>query len=856
MMKNIVGYIAKFLPLGLFVLALFIVHHELKAHEFSDLLKTLSVVSPITLLIAFGLMLVNYIILSGYDWLALRYTGHQNEVPLSKILMTSFIGYGLSNNTGHAWASGGSIRYKFYSAFKIPGWDIAKISLFLALTYVVGVVTLGFIGVLILPSDLRGALENPNVILLMTVLCGGFLFVYWACVLFRRKPFSIKNVEISLPSPKMALGQTFISCLDLVFSSLVLWVFVKDIPNMGFEIFLIIFVVAQVFGLVSQVPGGLGVFEGAFIWLTGPLFGDVHPQILSALIYYRVIYYFVPLALAGALLVFHELYASRHKLKKAGDTFSNIMSSTVPHVLSILLFFSGGVLLLSGATPSIPENIEWLRDILPLPVIEFSHLIGSVVGILLLFLARGVRLRLDAAWYGSLILLALGIGASFLKGFDWQEASILSFMFLGLWSSKRYFYRQSSLMQVSLDPSWIMMIAVIVIGATWIGFFSFQNVNYSDDLWWQFSYKNDASRFLRSLIVIAVTLMAVVMMKLLSVSRPKLENKASTQDLIDVLPIIQASNHSEDYLALLGDKRIFWSSDKTAFIAYGVSSKYWIAMGDPVGDKKAFEELLWSFKEEADRYGSKAVFYQVNEDYLALYLDVGFVMLKMGEVARISLFDFDLIGKKRENMRGATNKLSKVGFTFEVIDQEQVRANLTRIREISDLWIARKNTNEKGFSLGFFEEEYICKTRMAIVKDESGIIVAFANLWELDSKQELSLDLMRYDPETPHGIMDYLFAQLMLWGRVEGYQWFCLGTAPLSGLERRPLAPLWHKIGATVFDRGEDFYNFEGLYKYKAKFEPEWSSRYLAVPPGLSAPMVLIRTASLISGGFKEVFTK
>jgi phosphatidylglycerol lysyltransferase len=64
-------------------------------------------------------------------------------VPLRRILLTSFIGYGISNNTGHAWASGGSVRYRFYSDAGVPGRDIAKISLFLALTFLVGVVTLG-----------------------------------------------------------------------------------------------------------------------------------------------------------------------------------------------------------------------------------------------------------------------------------------------------------------------------------------------------------------------------------------------------------------------------------------------------------------------------------------------------------------------------------------------------------------------------------------------------------------------------------------------------------------------------------------------------------------------------------------
>jgi phosphatidylglycerol lysyltransferase len=96
----------------------------------------------------------------------------------------------------------------------------------------------------------------------------------------------------------------------------------------------------------------------------------------------------------------------------------------------------------------------------------------------------------------------------------------------------------------------------------------------------------------------------------------------------------------------------------------------------------------------------------------------------------------------------------------------------------------------------------------------------------------------------------------MLWGRDQGYQFFTLGMAPLSGLESRSFAPLWHRIGAVVFRHGEHFYNFEGLREYKEKFNPAWEPRYLACPGGLALPRILLNIASLISGGIKGVVSK
>jgi phosphatidylglycerol lysyltransferase len=104
--------------------------------------------------------------------------------------------------------------------------------------------------------------------------------------------------------------------------------------------------------------------------------------------------------------------------------------------------------------------------------------------------------------------------------------------------------------------------------------------------------------------------------------------------------------------------------------------------------------------------------------------------------------------------------------------------------------------------------------------------------------------------------MDYLFVELMMWGRSRGYRWFSLGMAPLSGLEDHPLAPLWHRVGVFVFRHGEHFYNFEGLRRYKEKFDPVWEPRYLACTGGLAATRALLDIGRLIGGGVKGIVAK
>ena len=241
---------------------------------------------------------------------------------------------------------------------------------------------------------------------------------------------------------------------------------------------------------------------------------------------------------------------------------------------------------------------------------------------------------------------------------------------------------------------------------------------------------------------------------------------------------------------------------------------------------------------------------------LPYYLDLGLSLFKLGEEARVSLPSFSLQGKQHDAQRNRRNKFVKMGYQFEILSGQALELAMPSLRRISDAWMQNKQVREKGFSLGFFDETYLKHTDVAVIKDEAGNLVAFANLWQTANLEELSIDLMRYDPNAPKGIMDFLFSELMLWGKAENYQWFSMGLAPLAGLEKFPLAPLWHKIGATLFDLGDQFYNFKGLHEYKAKYTPNWQPRYLAAPGGLTVPVIMVIITCLISGGWQGIFTK
>src|SRR5262249_24888331 len=172
-----------------------------------------------------------------------------------------------------------------------------------------------------------------------------------------------------------------------------------------------------------------------------------------------------------------------------------------------------------------------------------------------------------------------------------------------------------------------------------------------------------------------------------------------------------------------------------------------------------------------------------------------------------------------------------------------------------DAWLGLKNTREKGFSLGFFAPDYLVRLPLAVVRRDQAVI-GFTNLLPGAEREELSCDLMRYLPGAHPSLMEFLFVELFLWGRAQGFRWFNLGMAPFSGLEAHALSPLWNRIGAVLFRYGEDFYNFQGLRRWKEKFDPVWQPRYLASPGGVVLPRVLANVAALISGGMKGIVTR
>lgn len=843
------GAIARWLGpvLGILVLsvALWFLHRELNALSPEAIVRQIRSVSWMTLFAAFTCTAGSYTVLTLYDILALRYLNR--EIPILSAAVTAFMAFAVGHNVGLGALSGGTVRYRMYSLLGLSSSDIARVIVFVAMTFFLGGSLLLGVAISLMPAEKSAIIHLPSPVLHIT---GGILvmlpLVYVATTLFLRRPFELGNWQVRPPRLSISLGQLAVSMADLVLACATLYVLLAPHLEMGPVSFLGVYLLAVGAGIISSLPGGLGVFEAV-------LFAAL-PQVdrgilLATILLYRLLYYVVPLVLALLLLSGHELHLHRHLLRRTTTVALTWVAGIAPQLAGMAVFLAGVVLLVSGATPAVTSRLSFIAEAIPLPLLELSHLSGSVVGVALLVLAGGLYQRLHGAYLGAMALLGVGSMLSLLKGLDYEEATLLLVVMFLLWLCREEFYRVRGLLSQTFSLRWGTAIVVVLIAIVWTGIVSFRHVEYSDELWWQFARDAQAPRMLRASLVASVTALAFGLLKLLRTSpiRPPGGNDSDPRQLDLVLA---SARDPAANLARLGDKRFLWSADGSAFIMYQVSGRSWIAMGEPVGPQEKHEELAWSFREMVDRYGGRPVFYQVSDTSLPLYVDMGLALAKLGEDGRVDLSRFSLEGSRYGELRRARNKAIREGARFEVVPRHRLAAITVDLRAVSDEWLADRGVAEKGFSLGAFSEAYIEQFDCAIVRVGS-CIVAFANLWPAPAGGELSIDLMRHTGKSPHGIMDYLFTELMLWGQAQNYRWFSLGMAPLSGLEQRSLAPLWHKLGHMVFTHGEYFYNFEGLRQYKEKFDPEWRPRYIACPGGLvNLPRALIDTAHLISGSW------
>ncbi|MFY1019287.1 bifunctional lysylphosphatidylglycerol flippase/synthetase MprF [Ectopseudomonas khazarica] len=841
--RHLIGLGLSLLLFGLALLACWHLVREINPDQVRD---SLAAVPPRALFAAMLATVLGFLLMLAYEWSASRYA--DVRLPASTLALGGFCAFAIGNAVGLSALSGGSVRYRLYTRNGLGAGDVARMSLFASLSLGISLPILAALAALFDLADASAALRLPAPLLALLAVAVLLTALALVLLLARKRlverpapgcwQVDLGRFSLRLPGVRMSLVQLLISSLDVLIAASVLYCLLPEAPP--FSSFVLIYMLALAAGVLSHVPGGVGVFEAV---LLAAFSSRIDPAgLVAAMLLYRLLYVLLPLLAAGLLLLAVEarrLWFPRQVARVA----SNL---AVP-LLALLVFCAGAVLLFSGVTPTMDEHLEALGFLMPPPLIAASHLAASLVGTLCLLLAQGLRRRLSAAWVLTLVLLCLGVVLSLLKGFDWPEALVLAAIAGVLALFRREFYRPSRLLDMPASGLALAATSGVIAASVWLLLFVYQDVAYSHQLWWQFELDGNAPRGLRAALGSALVLLAVGLTWLLRATPPSIR-LPDGEALARARTIVEASRQPEGGLALSGDKALLFHPDGQAFLMYARRGRSLVALFDPIGPPAARAELIWQFRDLCDRHHARPVFYQVRAENLPGYIDIGLTALKLGEEALVDLHTFDLAsnGKEMKALRYTWNRGQRDGLSLEL--HAPGAAPLDALQGISAAWLAGKQVREKGFSLGRFSPEYLAHFRVAVVRFE-GRAVAFANLLECQTRAVASLDLMRVLPDAPKSTMEFLMLGLIQQFQGEGYARFSLGMVPLAGLQTRKGAPLPLRLGALVFDRGESFYNFQGLRRFKDKFLPQWEPRYLAVPAGLDPWVALADTAALIAGG-------
>ncbi len=880
----------------MFTLASKSLFHMAHSLDIAQMKSVILATPPLTMFKAVVVVIAAYILLSVYDLIAVRYLN--TKIPYPKILNTSLTAFSIGHTLGVSMLSAGAVRFRYYGKYGVESTKIANIILLVSLAFSYGMMTVIGISLVVNPHMLSQLLTNMSWLesispLVFKGIGLAILVLITASLVFAGKLgriFAIKDWQLQLPPATVLFRLIVLAVIDIALVAYIIHILIPASTQVSYLEVFSAYVQAITVGIISHVPGGLGVFE---LTMVASLPKVDKTTLLSVLLLFRILYYFIPFMLGILSFVLHEAYirSGIESTKKRRI----LPSIWVPQLLALATAVLGIAMLVVSILPPVADRELLLGEFIPIPIIEASYLLNTLMGFALIVLARGLYQRLNGAWHISVWLLGASIVTLLIKHLEIEVAVICTILFAVAYFNRSYFNRQSNLMSLRLNTQTLILLSVFLISLFWVGMYVHRNEAYSPDLWWKVSGDGGA-RFLRSYAMLSILTIAYVLFSLIRFKKP-LPSLPTQAELATAKEVIKKSAYSVANLSLLGDKQLLFSKTGSSLIMYQTQGRSWIVMSDPIGDESEFGALIEKFIELCQSFGGTCVFYEVSNRHRQLFNENGIQLLKIGEEAIVNLEAFGLQGSKNSKFRQVVSRGTKDGLSFEVVPQTQVAALFRDLKAISDIWLGDKKSAEKGFSLGYFDEDYLKHFDCAVVKYQ-GEIVAFANLWQSGYLNELSIDLMRYkevynsEGKEIKNMMDYLFVNLFMWGKEVGYHYFSLGMAPFTGLEvqikpvvesnvskdevlkdmvlksndqntvdseqievpaAEAIGPKWRYVTNTVTKYGKTYYNFAGLRNFKEKFNPDWEPRYIGIETGLRAGIKPIKgltdTTLLISGG-------
>ena len=784
-----------------------------KTISFDKIVEILGKLSPLDVicLALFGFIAVAPMMI--YDRI-LNKELNQNQ-KLSYLLETSWTINSLNNMIGFAGLVNVGLRYSFYGDEERPEKSMQGISrvipYFMSGFSLFALISLVF--TIIFPISMGIKQYWP-------ALLGACLYLPIILFVSNRK----KWVYFGQLSRRTILSLVLASALDWA-SVLSFFLLVGYVLGYNLPIYDVIplFMIAITIGIISMIPGSLGSFD--LIMVSGLVgLGIDKAQALSWLLVFRLFYYILPFCLG--VVLFLKNMGGRLNEKYLGIPQKVIESlSTIVLVWGLRLF--AFFLMVSAIVPQELGHLPLLEELSPSTGQFVFQLPSIILGVHFFLLARLVKRRLKFTLTLATTLVLVSLVYLNIGSFSLASSFFLIIILSLIWWTRNTFVRSHYIYaweDCCKDISYIggsFFLTLVLLGhLNPHHVFKLKHLSHLVTHWIHFLGL--------SLILVILYVLVLRESNKIKENFGEVFDKQRYQDFIATIPNLNL----DAALAFLGDKYLYWyqedGQDKVVF-QFAIENNKCVVMSDPLAHSGYLEKGLSQFLAEAEDANISVIFYEVNQETTLLLHEYGYDFMKFGETAQVSLDEFTTEGKHGKKFRTVVNKLENKGYQFQVLQPPFDKKMLNTLKEISDSWLDGRQ--EKGFSLGYFDEKYIQLAPIALVSDEEDNIQAFVTFLASNGPNEASIDLMRYDLKTAsNGIMDYLFVKLLLHFKEEGVTYFDLGMAPLSNVGTEKHSFLQEKVAYLIYAFTNRFYSFSGLRQYKQKFNPIWSPRYVAYP--------------------------
>lgn len=769
----------------------------LKTFDLSLFLKYANELSIINILIILVLGIISYIPLSFYDFVLKSRTNM--NISNKKLYKFSWIISSISSIAGFGGSTAIFLKSNLYKEY-IEDKDLLlkESSRIAALNFTGFSMVCLVYAILNIGQKFKFNLSN-------VIIYGVALYLPCLIIYLISKYIKNKDKKYVIDSIKIML----ISMLEWI-TTIILIVAVLMIlkANVSIDKIFPVFVLAITASILGMTPGGIGTFDVTM--LVGlQAVGVSSEKVLLALFLYRVSYYIVPL-LIGLGLYANDL--SKTVTSETKQLLEQITSKISYYILVALIFIAS---ILAIVLPLINYlNINTKLDINNMIYFkEFPNDICIILGIILLILSRFLLNHKDKSIYKiTLTSLVLFTGVAVYLEFDFKEILFLVLVIGMLIASRKEFYRHS----------YIVKRRNIVISIL---------ITVSSYLIYKLCYFEGKLDVVEALLGCTYTALFIVTVVMIIMYYRNIENTISKIKLEDckdeVLDIIEKFGGTPyTHYVYLNDKKIYINKDKDVFFQFEIQENKLFVLGPPIGNKDNLSKAIDEFYNMADSYGYTPVFCGIDNATIPHLHAIGYHFIKVGDDTNVDLENFTLEGRKMKSVRNALSRVEKEGYTFEIVNPPFSNSFLNELKTISDEWLGGKR--ELNFTVGKFNKDYLQCSPIAIIKNQDGQIKGFTNLMPMyDNNETLSIDLMRFNDKC-NGIMDFIFVNLFIYAKENGYKKFNMGLSALSNVGESKNAFLNEKIAQQVYVYGKKIYSFEGLKRFKEKYCTIWEPRYIA----------------------------